>query len=203
MRIVIVGGGEVGSALAQGAGGAARGRRHRSRAPPSPTVFERSTSSSLPAAAPAPRCSRRAGIERADVFVACTGLDEVNIVACALANRLGKPDTICFVSRADFLGTSRRRRPRRIRHQPHRLARGSARRRHRAHRHRPRRDRRRGVRRRGGAAARVPARGRLAADRDAARRPAPAARLAHRRGQAQRRACSCRAATPSCRPATR
>jgi len=30
----------------------------------------------------------RAGVPRCDVFVAATGLDEVNIVACALANRL-------------------------------------------------------------------------------------------------------------------
>ncbi|MGE0815835.1 MAG: Trk system potassium transporter TrkA [Vicinamibacterales bacterium] len=46
----------------------------------------------------------RAGIANADVFVAATGLDEVNIVACAQANRLGTPETICLVSRADFLG---------------------------------------------------------------------------------------------------
>ncbi|MGD9905269.1 MAG: Trk system potassium transporter TrkA [Vicinamibacterales bacterium] len=46
----------------------------------------------------------RAGVPRADVFVAATGLDEVNIVACALANRLGRPRTICLVSRAEFIG---------------------------------------------------------------------------------------------------
>ncbi|MGE3510368.1 MAG: Trk system potassium transporter TrkA, partial [Vicinamibacterales bacterium] len=41
---------------------------------------------------------------RADFLVAATGLDEVNIVACALASRLGAPQAICLVSRADFLG---------------------------------------------------------------------------------------------------
>jgi len=46
----------------------------------------------------------RAGVPRCDVFVAATGLDEVNIVACALANRLGKPRTVCLVSRAEFVG---------------------------------------------------------------------------------------------------
>jgi trk system potassium uptake protein TrkA len=44
----------------------------------------------------------RAGIERADVLIACTGLDEVNIVTCAIANRAGSPRTFCFVSREDF-----------------------------------------------------------------------------------------------------
>ena len=32
----------------------------------------------------------RAGIEGATFLVACTGLDEVNIVACAIANKIGK-----------------------------------------------------------------------------------------------------------------
>jgi len=45
----------------------------------------------------------RAGIEGADILVACTGLDEVNIVTCAIGNRLGSPRTFCFVSREDFL----------------------------------------------------------------------------------------------------
>jgi trk system potassium uptake protein TrkA len=48
----------------------------------------------------------RAGISRAAIFIACTGLDEVNIVACGIANQLGAPQTICFVSRQDFLPTS-------------------------------------------------------------------------------------------------
>jgi trk system potassium uptake protein len=46
---------------------------------------------------------RRAGAERCDVLVACTGLDEVNIVACSMASRLGSPTAICFVSKEDFL----------------------------------------------------------------------------------------------------
>lgn len=49
---------------------------------------------------------RQADVARADFFVAATALDEVNIVACALANRIGKPQTICLVSRAEFLGAS-------------------------------------------------------------------------------------------------
>jgi trk system potassium uptake protein TrkA len=46
---------------------------------------------------------KRAQVEQADLLVACTGLDEVNIVACSIANRLGKPETICMVSKDDFL----------------------------------------------------------------------------------------------------
>jgi trk system potassium uptake protein TrkA len=45
----------------------------------------------------------RAGVDRADVLVACTGFDEVNIVCCAVARQIGSPKTVCFVSREDFL----------------------------------------------------------------------------------------------------
>jgi trk system potassium uptake protein TrkA len=44
----------------------------------------------------------KAGAAGADVLIACTGLDEVNMVACAVARRLGAGRTICFVSREDF-----------------------------------------------------------------------------------------------------
>lgn len=46
---------------------------------------------------------RRAQVEQADLLISCTGLDEVNIVACSIANGLGRPETICFVSKDDFL----------------------------------------------------------------------------------------------------
>jgi hypothetical protein len=45
----------------------------------------------------------RARVEQSDFFIACTGLDEVNIVPCGMANQLGSPETICFVSREDVL----------------------------------------------------------------------------------------------------
>ena len=45
----------------------------------------------------------QAGVDRADVIVACTGLDEVNIVCCAVARQHGRPRTYCVVSREDFL----------------------------------------------------------------------------------------------------
>jgi trk system potassium uptake protein TrkA len=46
----------------------------------------------------------QAGVGEADLLIACTGLDEVNMVACAIASRLGTPRTICFVSREEFAG---------------------------------------------------------------------------------------------------
>jgi trk system potassium uptake protein len=45
----------------------------------------------------------RAGADHADVVVACTGLDEVNIVCCAVAKQRGGARTFCFVSREEFL----------------------------------------------------------------------------------------------------
>ena len=45
----------------------------------------------------------QAGVQGCDLLIACTGLDEVNVVACALANQLGCQRTICFVSREDFV----------------------------------------------------------------------------------------------------
>jgi trk system potassium uptake protein TrkA len=105
MRVVIVGGGEVGYGLSQ-----ALAARHevvvvdhaqavadRFEALDVDIVIGSGTSSDVLA---------RVGIARADVFIACTGLDEVNIVACGIANQLGKPQTICFVSRQDVLPTS-------------------------------------------------------------------------------------------------
>ena len=43
-------------------------------------------------------------VPTSDLLIACTGLDEVNLVACAIANRVGAARTFCFVSRDDFLG---------------------------------------------------------------------------------------------------
>ncbi len=46
-----------------------------------------------------------ADIKSADIFVACTGMDEVNIVACLAAKRYGKVRTICFVSKEEYKNT--------------------------------------------------------------------------------------------------
>lgn len=46
-----------------------------------------------------------ADIRSADIFIACTGMDEVNIVACLAAKRYGKVRTICFVSKEEYKNT--------------------------------------------------------------------------------------------------
>lgn len=102
MRIVIVGGGQIGSLLA------------RTLAPDHEVVVidvDRAVADAFHAvdvefilgSGTSEEVLTRAGIETAEFFVACTRLDEVNIVACAIANRLANPETICLVSRADFV----------------------------------------------------------------------------------------------------
>jgi Trk K+ transport system NAD-binding subunit len=105
MRIVIVGGGEVGFGLSQ-----ALAARHEvvivDHAPKVADRFEKLDVDTVIGSGTSAEVLARAGIARAEVFVACTGLDEVNIVACGMANQLGAPQTMCFVSREDFLRMS-------------------------------------------------------------------------------------------------
>jgi trk system potassium uptake protein TrkA len=102
MRVVIVGGGEIGFALA-GALAADHevfvidhGAEVAARFQPLDVQFVLGTGTRA-------ETLGRAGIDRADVLVACTGLDEVNVVTCAIARQSGSPRTFCFVSREDFL----------------------------------------------------------------------------------------------------
>jgi trk system potassium uptake protein TrkA len=105
MRIVIVGGGEVGYGLSQ-----ALAVRHEvvviDHSPDAGDRFEKLDVEFILGGGTTADVLRRAGTDRADVFVGCTGLDEVNIVACGMANQRGSPQTICFVSREDFLTVS-------------------------------------------------------------------------------------------------
>ena len=102
MRIVIVGGGQIGSSLA------------RALAPDHEVVvidhdravadaFTHIDAEFIVGSGTSEEVLERAGIKEARFFVATTPLDEVNIVACAIANRIANPETICLVSRADFL----------------------------------------------------------------------------------------------------
>ena len=103
MHILIVGGGEIGFGLAQ----ALAGNHEVVVVDDEPEVadrFDKLDVDFIAGGGTSSEILKRAGAERADVFIACTGLDEVNIVACAMANQMGSPETSCFVSREDFLG---------------------------------------------------------------------------------------------------
>jgi trk system potassium uptake protein TrkA len=102
MHAVIVGGGEVGFALAE-----ALSENHDvfvvDHTADVADRFESLDVQFIPGSATSSDVLARAGVRKADVLVACTGLDEVNIVCCAVARQLGSPRTTCFVSREDFL----------------------------------------------------------------------------------------------------
>ena len=48
---------------------------------------------------------KNADIKNADIFIACTNIDEANIVACLSAKRYGGVRTICFVSKQEYKNT--------------------------------------------------------------------------------------------------
>lgn len=102
MQVVIVGGGEIGFALAQGLA-ADNSVFVVDHSPEVADRFHQLDVQFVLGAATSRDVLVRADVGRADVLVACTGLDEVNIVSCALARQIGQPRTICFVSRDDFL----------------------------------------------------------------------------------------------------
>ncbi len=48
---------------------------------------------------------KQADILNSDIFIACTGIDEANIVACLAAKKISGIRTICFVSREEYKNT--------------------------------------------------------------------------------------------------
>ncbi|HUF22723.1 MAG TPA: Trk system potassium transporter TrkA [Vicinamibacterales bacterium] len=103
MRIIIVGGGEIGYALAR-----ELSRDHSlSVVDLDPEVGKRFSAldvAFLAGSGTSADVLGRAGVDGAGLLIACTGLDEVNMVACAVATGLGARRTICFASREDFAG---------------------------------------------------------------------------------------------------
>lgn len=101
LRIIIVGGGEIGFALAR-----ELSQDHNlSIVDQNPDVgkrFESLDVAFLAGSGTSAEVLERAQVRDVDLLIACTGLDEVNMVACAVANRLGVGRTICFASREDF-----------------------------------------------------------------------------------------------------
>lgn len=53
---------------------------------------------------------RQAGVEQADLFIAASGQDESNLVACVAARHLGASRTTCFLYNLDFQATAEERR---------------------------------------------------------------------------------------------
>lgn len=49
-----------------------------------------------------PEVLKQADIRNADVFIACTAIDEANIVACLAAKKMSGIRTICFVSKEEY-----------------------------------------------------------------------------------------------------
>src|SRR3990170_4459845 len=106
LRIVIVGGGQIGSSLARALAPDQEGVviDHNGAVA---DVFTNIDAEFIVGSGTSEEVLARAGIKDARFFVATTPLDEVNIVACAIANRLASPETICVVSRADFIPDSK------------------------------------------------------------------------------------------------
>ena len=106
MRIVIVGGGQIGSSLAR-----ALAAEHEvvviDHDKAVADTFTNIDAELIVGSGTSELVLERAGIRDARFFVATTPLDEVNIVACAIANRMASPETICLVSRADFTPDSK------------------------------------------------------------------------------------------------
>ncbi len=101
MRMVIVGGGEIGFELAR----ELSAEHSLSVVDILPAVgkrFDALDVSVVSGSGTSADVLAKAGATDADVLIACTGLDEVNMVACAVGTRLGARRTICFVSREDF-----------------------------------------------------------------------------------------------------
>lgn len=106
MHIVIVGGGQIGSSLAR-----ALAADHEvvviDHNPEVAHTFATIDADLIVGSGTSEEVFERARIADARFFVATTPLDEVNVVACAIANRMSDPETICVVSRADFLPQAR------------------------------------------------------------------------------------------------
>ncbi len=101
MKIIIVGGGEIGYALAKDLSG----QHDTFVVDNDPAVAERFASLDVQfilGSATSATDLRQAHVEESDFLIAATGLDEVNIVACSIANSLGSPETVCIVSNDDL-----------------------------------------------------------------------------------------------------
>jgi trk system potassium uptake protein TrkA len=102
MKVVVVGGGEIGTLIAQ-----ALHKDHsvavidadESRAP----AFETLDVSFMRGNGTDPDDLRAAGVASANAFIACTSNDDVNVLACLAAKGLGAKETLAFVTRQRYV----------------------------------------------------------------------------------------------------
>ena len=102
MHIIIIGGGDIGYPLAK----ALSSQHDTVLVDPDPLRADRFAPLDVELVTGSgtdPEVLRRAGVERCDLLIAATRLDEVNIVACSIGSQLGASRTICFVTKEDFL----------------------------------------------------------------------------------------------------
>ena len=102
MQITLIGGGEIGYALAK-ALAPAHALNVVDHDPATRERFQSLDVRFISGSGTSGAVLRQAAVDSSDLFIACTGLDEVNIVACSIAKDLGSRETICFVSKDDFL----------------------------------------------------------------------------------------------------
>ena len=102
MYIVIGGGGEIGSQLAR-----ALGPNHDvvvlDNKPETRERLEALDVQVLTGSITDPDALLEARVDRADMFVAATNWDEVNLLSCMLARGLGSKETLCFVGKQSFM----------------------------------------------------------------------------------------------------
>ncbi len=105
MRIIIIGGGEVGFHLAKMF---SRENHKVTMIDPIKAKLSRAEEASdilgIEGSGSSARTLMKAGIKDADLVIAVTTTDEVNIVACMLADKLGVPRKIARVRNQEFLG---------------------------------------------------------------------------------------------------
>jgi trk system potassium uptake protein len=101
MRIVIVGGGEIGLGVSR----KLAPRHDVVVVDHQPSVAERFATLDVQVITgngTNPDVLAQAGAAQADFVIASTGVDEVNVLASLIANRLGSPRTVCLASREDL-----------------------------------------------------------------------------------------------------
>ncbi|ADH62682.1 TrkA-N domain protein [Allomeiothermus silvanus DSM 9946] len=102
MHIVIAGGGEIGGQIAK-----ALTQKHDivviDKDPELRERLEQHDVQFLEGSATDPDTLREAKMDLADVFIAATNWDEVNLLACLLAKGLGAKEVICFVGKSSYM----------------------------------------------------------------------------------------------------